>query len=85
MPRALQLQGKAEKTVEAYARAIRRSAALFDRCPDDLAAEDLQIYYDSDDAKTTGKRSAGNVHAAFDGGAGVTLASTLAAELLLKG
>jgi hypothetical protein len=30
MLRALQLQGKAEKTVEAYARAIRRSADFFD-------------------------------------------------------
>ena len=29
MLRALQLQGKAEKTVEAYARAIRRSADFF--------------------------------------------------------
>jgi integrase len=43
--RALQLQGKAEKTVEAYARAIRRSADFFDRCPDDLTAEDLQTYF----------------------------------------
>jgi integrase/recombinase XerD len=45
MLRALQLQGKAEKTVEAYARAIRRSADFFDRCPDDLTAEDLQTYF----------------------------------------
>ena len=45
MLRALQLQGKAEKTVEAYARAIRRSADFFDRCPDDLSAEDLQTYF----------------------------------------
>jgi hypothetical protein len=28
---ALQLQGKAEKTVEAYARAVRRSADFFER------------------------------------------------------
>jgi len=45
MLRALQLQGKAEKTVDAYARAIRRSAEFFDRCPDDLTAEDLQTYF----------------------------------------
>jgi integrase/recombinase XerD len=45
MLRALQLQGKAEKTVEASARAIRRSADFFDRCPDDLTAEDLQTYF----------------------------------------
>jgi integrase/recombinase XerD len=45
MLRALQLQGKAEKSVEAYARAIRRSADFFDCCPDDLTAEDLQTYF----------------------------------------
>jgi integrase/recombinase XerD len=45
MLRALQLQGKAKKTVEAYGRAIRRSADFFDRCPDDLTAEDLQTYF----------------------------------------
>jgi site-specific recombinase XerD len=45
MQRALQLQGKAEKTVEAYARAVRRSADFFRRCPDDLTAEELQTYY----------------------------------------
>ena len=45
MLRALQLQGKAEKTVEAYARAVRRSADFFERCPDDLTAEELQTYF----------------------------------------
>ena len=43
--RALQLQGKAEKTIEAYARAVRRSADFFERCPDDLSAEELQTYF----------------------------------------
>lgn len=42
---ALKLQGKAEKTIEAYARAIRRSAEFFDRCPDDLTADELQTYF----------------------------------------
>jgi hypothetical protein len=35
------LQGAAKKTVDAYARAVRRNAAFSDRCPDDLTAEDL--------------------------------------------
>ena len=33
--RALKLQGKAEKAVEAYARTIRCTAEFFDHCPDD--------------------------------------------------
>lgn len=45
MLRALKLQGAAEKTVDAYARAVRRTAAFFDRCPDDLSAEDLRVYF----------------------------------------
>ena len=43
--RALKLQGVAEKTVDAYARAVRRSAEFFDRCPDELTAEDLRVYF----------------------------------------
>jgi hypothetical protein len=35
MLRALKLQGVAEKTVDADARAVRRTAAFFDRGPDD--------------------------------------------------
>jgi hypothetical protein len=34
MLRALKLQGMAAKTIDAYSRAIRRSANFFDRCPD---------------------------------------------------
>ena len=34
--RALKLQGKAPKTIDGYARALRRVAAHFDRCPDRL-------------------------------------------------
>jgi hypothetical protein len=45
MLRALKLQGVAEKTVDAHARAVRRTAAFFDRCPDDLSAEDLRVYF----------------------------------------
>lgn len=45
MQRALKLQGKAEKTIEGYSRAVRRSAEFFDRCPDDLTADELQTYF----------------------------------------
>ncbi|CAK0743330.1 hypothetical protein CCP4SC76_1330001 [Gammaproteobacteria bacterium] len=45
MLRALKLQGKADATVDAYSRAIRRTAEFFDRCPDDLTAEDLKAYF----------------------------------------
>ncbi len=43
--RALNLQGKAEATIDAYSRAIRRVAGYFDRCPDDLTAEELKEYF----------------------------------------
>jgi integrase/recombinase XerD len=43
--RALKLQGMAKKTQEGYARAVRRAATFFVRCPDDLSAEDLRIYF----------------------------------------
>jgi site-specific recombinase XerD len=42
--RALKLQGKAHKTQQGYARAVRRAADCFDRCPDNLTAEDLRVY-----------------------------------------
>jgi integrase/recombinase XerD len=45
MLRALKLQGVAEKTVDVYASAVRRTAQCFDRCPDDLTAEDLRSYF----------------------------------------
>jgi integrase len=45
MLRALKLQGKALKTQQGYARAVRRAADYFDRCPDDLSAEDLRVYF----------------------------------------
>jgi integrase/recombinase XerD len=45
--RALRLQGKAPATVDGYARAVRRVAAHFDRCPDQLSAEDYKGYFDS--------------------------------------
>jgi len=43
---ALKRQGKSEKTVDAYARAVRRIADYFDRCPDKLNVDDLKRYFD---------------------------------------
>jgi site-specific recombinase XerD len=45
MQRALRLQGKAKATIDAYSRATRRVAEYFDRCPDDLSAEELKEYF----------------------------------------
>lgn len=45
LQRALKLQNKAPKTQQGYARAVRRAAHFFDRCPDDLSAEDLRVYF----------------------------------------
>ena len=45
--RALKLQGKAAKTIDGYARALRRVTAHFDRCPDRLDAEDFKSYFAS--------------------------------------
>ena len=38
---ALKLQGKRGKTVDGYARAVRRMAGFFDRCPDNLSKAEL--------------------------------------------
>ena len=43
--RTLKLRGKADKTIEAYARAVRRIAAWFDCCPDRLEPEQLAEYF----------------------------------------
>jgi site-specific recombinase XerD len=42
---ALKLQGKREKTVDGYARALRRIAGYFDCCPDHLNTEQLKGYF----------------------------------------
>jgi integrase/recombinase XerD len=39
------LQGKREKTVDGYARALRRIAGYFDCCPDNLNPEQLKSYF----------------------------------------
>ena len=42
--RALNLQGKAKATIDAYSRAIRRVGGYFDRCPgDDITAEGMAL------------------------------------------
>jgi len=42
---ALKLQGKAPKTIEGCARAIRRLRTHFDRCPDELGRRDFKAYF----------------------------------------
>ena len=43
--RLLKLQGKSQKTIEAYSRAVRRVSDHFDCCPDQLTPEQLEIYF----------------------------------------
>ncbi len=44
---ALRRQGKAERTIDSYARAVRRISAFFDICPDQLNEDHLKTYFDS--------------------------------------
>ncbi len=41
----LKLQGKADKTIESYSRAILRLSKYFDCCPRELIPEQLQDYF----------------------------------------
>jgi integrase/recombinase XerD len=43
--RMLKLQGKSDKTIDVYARAVRRVAKHFDCCPDRLTPEQLETYF----------------------------------------
>ena len=43
--RMLTLQGKSQKTIDAYARAVRRISAYFDCCPDQLTLEQREQYF----------------------------------------
>lgn len=43
--RLLKLQGKAQKTIDAYSRAIRRIRDYFDCCPDLLTLEQRETYF----------------------------------------
>lgn len=42
---ALHRQGKAERTIDSYARAVRRITEFFDLCPDRLTQEHLKDYF----------------------------------------
>jgi len=41
----LKLQGKSQKTIDAYARAVRRISEHFDCCPDQLSLEQREKYF----------------------------------------
>lgn len=43
--KTLKLQGKAEKTIDAYSRAVRRARDYFDCCPDKLKPKQLEDYF----------------------------------------
>lgn len=43
--RLLKLQGKAQKTIDAYSRAVRRVKDHFDCCPDKVSTKQLEIYF----------------------------------------
>lgn len=43
--RLLKLQGKSQKTIDAYSRAVRRISEHFDRCPDQLTLEQREKYF----------------------------------------
>jgi integrase/recombinase XerD len=42
---ALKRQGKADNTIDAYTRAVRRLANFADRCPDDLSIDELKAFF----------------------------------------
>jgi integrase len=44
--RLLKLQGKSQKTIDAYSRAIRRARDHFGCCPDKLIPEQFEIYFE---------------------------------------
>jgi len=43
--RLLKLQGKSPKTIDAYARAVRRISEYFDCCPDQLTLEQRELFF----------------------------------------
>jgi integrase/recombinase XerD len=43
--RLLKLQGKAQKTIDAYSRSVRRIRDHFDCCPDTLTLDQLEAYF----------------------------------------
>jgi integrase/recombinase XerD len=55
--RLLKLQGKSQKTIDAYSRAIRRVSEYFGCCPDQLTLEQFEIYFASSLRAIPGVRS----------------------------
>ena len=43
--RTLKLRGMSVKTIDSYARAVRRVSSHFDYCPDKLTTEQLEGYF----------------------------------------
>ena len=43
--RLLKLQGKSQKTIDAYSRAVRRISDYFDCCPDQLTLEQRELFF----------------------------------------
>lgn len=43
--RALKLQGLSERTIDSYARAVRRLSTHFDACPDKISKDQLEQYF----------------------------------------
>lgn len=43
--RALKLQGLSHRTIDSYARAVRRLSAHFDACPDKVSTDQLEQYF----------------------------------------
>ncbi len=43
----LRLQGKRPATIDGYSRAVRRIAARFDRCPDNLCLQEMKQHFDA--------------------------------------
>jgi hypothetical protein len=43
--RLLKLQGKSQKTIDAYSRSVRRISEHFYCCPDQLTPKQLEIYF----------------------------------------
>lgn len=43
--RALKPPGPSDKTIDVYARAVRRVARDYDCCPDELTVEQLEVYF----------------------------------------
>lgn len=43
--RALKLRGLSDKTIDVYARAVRRIAQYYDCCPDRLTTEQLEVHF----------------------------------------